>query len=88
MADDPAAERVTAALTEAIRAGELGDGTVGMVGSWILVGVYHDGDDERSVYLCPDDQRLHETLGLLDAGQVVYREAMRRWVLGDRDETD
>jgi hypothetical protein len=60
-----------------------------MVGAWILVGVYTDADgDQRSAYLCPTGQRLHETLGLVDAGQVVYREALRRWVLGDRDDDD
>ena len=80
---DPAAGRITAALADGIRAGECGDTTVGMPGGWALVAVYHDGDgDERVLMLAPDDQSLHVTLGLLDAGQTVWREQMRRWVLG------
>lgn len=80
--------RITAAIADAIKAGELGDTTVGMPGAWVLVGCYHDGDgEERAVFQVPDKQPLRETLGLLDTGQTVYREAMRRWVLGnERDD--
>ncbi len=80
---EPTAERITTALADAIRAGELGDTTVGMPGDWLLVGTYTDGEGgERTVFLSPDDQSLHFTLGLLDAGREVWGEAMRRWVLG------
>lgn len=76
------ADRITAAIADAIRAGELGDGVVGMPGSWVLVGVFHDEDgDERAIFESPGGQPLRETLGLLDSGQTVWREAMRRWVL-------
>ena len=86
---DPAAARITDALSASIRAGEMGDTEVGMVGAWVLVGMFHDGDgDQRSTFLCPDDQRLHETLGLLEAGRAVYGDAMRRWVLGNNREDD
>ncbi len=80
---DPTAERVTAALAEAIRAGEVGDTTVGMPGDWLLVATYTDGDgDERTVFLSPDGQ----SLGLLHAGREVWGEAMCRWVLGVGDD--
>lgn len=83
---DPTAERVTVALAEAIPAGEVGDTTVGMPGDWLLVATYTDGDGgERTVFLTPDDQSLHVTLGLLHAGREVWGEAMRRWVLGTGD---
>lgn len=85
MTDDEydATRRVTAAVADAIQAGELGDTTTGMPGAWVLIGVYHDGDgDERNYWLTSEGQPLRETLGLLDAGQTVYREAMRQWVLG------
>lgn len=85
---DPTAERLTEALAQAIQHGELGneDSRAGMPGAWVLVGVWHDTDgDERSAFLAPDGQSLHTTLGLLDAGQTVYREQMRRWVL-DADD--
>ncbi len=54
MTDDEfdTSDRITAALADAIKAGELGDTTVGMPGAWVLVGCYHDGDgDERAVSL-------------------------------------
>lgn len=82
---DPA-DRITAALGEAIRAGEMStDGTVtGMVGSWVMVGLWHDADGrERTVFLTPTRQPLVMTLGLLEAGQTVHRETMRRWVHDD-----
>ena len=79
---DPAAERITAALAEAIRAGEIGDTTTGMPAGWVIVANYHDADgDTRSIFLTATDQRLHETLGLLDTGQTVWREQLSRWVL-------
>jgi hypothetical protein len=84
MAD--AADRVTEALAEAIRGGELADdgATTGMPGAWVLVGIWHDDQGGgRTAFLSPDSQPLHVTLGLLDAGQTVHRESMRRWVLGE-----
>lgn len=84
---DPTAERITTALAESIRAGELGDSTVGMVGAWTLIGVYHDGEgDERCMFLTPDAQPLRETLGLLSVGQAVWQEELRRWVFDLDDE--
>ena len=85
---DPTSQRITEALAQAIQQGELSDDacTAGMPGSWVLVGVWHDQEgDERTAFLAPDDQSLHITLGLLDSGQTVYREQMRRWVLGSGD---
>ncbi len=83
---DAAAQRITDALAHAIHHGELADDgtTTGMPGAWVLIGMWHDAEgEERSAFLSPDDQPLHVTLGLLDAGQTVHREEMRRWVLGD-----
>lgn len=85
---DPA-DRITAAIGEAITAGEMAtDGTVtGMPGAWVLVGSWHDQDGEdRSIFLSPPDQPLVMTLGLLESGQTVHREMMRRWVLGYLDD--
>ena len=85
---DPTSERITDALAQAIQHGELADdgASSGMPGAWVMVGVWHDEHgEERTAFLAPDDQSLHTTLGLLDAGQAVYREQMRRWVLGDGD---
>lgn len=85
--EDAAVARITAALADSIRAGDAGDTTVGMPGAWCLVGTY-TGDDgsERTMFLSPDNQSLHITLGLLAAGQEVWGEAMRRWVLGNSDD--
>ncbi|MEU7978233.1 hypothetical protein AB0B63_06845 [Micromonospora sp. NPDC049081] len=81
---DPTAERITSAISEAIRHGELGNTNTGMPAGWVLVANYHDEDgDIRTAFLTADGQRLHETLGLLDTGQTVWREQLRRWVLGD-----
>jgi hypothetical protein len=83
---DPGADRITAALADAIRAGELGDTTTGMPAGWVLIGNYHDEDgDVRMAFLTADGQRLHETLGLLDSGQTIWREQLRQWVLADDD---
>ena len=82
---DPAARRITEAIAQTISNGELDneDVTAGMPGAWVLVGVWHDAEgEERTAFLAPDDQSLHITLGLLDSGQTVYREQMRRWILG------
>jgi hypothetical protein len=79
--DNAAADRITTAIAAAIQAVELGETGVGMVGSWVLIGSYADGDgDDRIVLLTATDQGLRETLGLLDTGQIAYREQMRRWV--------
>jgi hypothetical protein len=84
---DPTADRITAALSESIRAGELGDVTAGMPAGWVLVGTYHDEDgDLRTFFLTNDGARQHETLGLLAMGQTVWQEEARRWVLGQRDD--
>lgn len=83
---DAAEQRITQAFAEAIRHGELADdGTdTGMPGAWVLVGMWHDQNgEERTAFLSADGQSLHVTLGLLDAGQAVHREEMRRWVIGD-----
>jgi len=84
---DPAADRVTATIADAIRAGELGNTTTGMPAGWVLVASYHDEDgDVRLSFLTADGQRLHETLGLLDSGQTLWREQLRQWVLNDEDD--
>lgn len=84
--EDAAVARITAAFADAIRAGDVGDTNVGMPGAWALVGTYTDGDgSERTVFLSPDGQSLHITLGLLAAGREVWGEAMRRWVLDSDD---
>ncbi len=83
---DPAAERITATLADAIRAGELGDTQTGMPAGWVLIASYHDEDgDTRLSFLTAAGQRLHETLGLLDSGQTIWREQLRQWVLADDD---
>lgn len=85
MADtDAASDRVTAALAEAIRHGELGDTNVGMPAGWVLVGTYHGEDGTlRTALLTNSGASLHETLGLLDLGQIAWREQGRRWTHGD-----
>lgn len=85
MADtDAASDRITAALADAIRGGELGDTTVGMPAGWVLVGTYHDETGTlRTAFLTNSGAHLHETLGLLDLGQVAWRENGRRWANGD-----
>lgn len=83
---DLAAARVTSAIADAIRAGELGNTTTGMPAGWVLIASYHDEDgDVRLSFLTANEQRLHETLGLLDSGQTIWREQLRQWVLNDDD---
>lgn len=82
---DAISQRVTAAISDAIRAGEAGDDvTAGMPGSFVLVANYHDQDgDARTLFLTSDGQLLHETLGLLDMGQAVWRSEAASWARGD-----
>ena len=83
---DAASDRITAAIAEAIRAGELGDTTAGMPGGWVMVGTYHDADgDLRTCLLTNSGARLHETLGLLALGQTAWQAEAQRWALGDPD---
>lgn len=83
---DPVADRITAAIAESIRAGDLGDCNAGMPAGWVLIGTYHDEDgDLRTYFITSDGARQHETLGLLALAQTVYQEEARRWVLGDDD---
>lgn len=81
-APDPTAARIEAALSDSIRAGEMGEGiTAGMMGSWAIVGVYTDQDGKRRhIMLTADRQPLHETLGLIRAGDIIWSEGMRRWI--------
>lgn len=85
--EDATAARITTAFADAIRAGEVGDTTIGMPGAWAMVGTYNDADGAtRTVFLTPNDQAVHITLGLLAAGREVWGEAMRRWILGNNDD--
>lgn len=81
------AARVTAAIGDAIRAGEAGDATAGMPASFVLVANYHDQDGEaRTLFITADGQLLHETLGLLDMGQTVWRGEAVDWARGGAGE--
>lgn len=80
---DPVAERVNAAISDSIRAGDMGDCRVGMPADWVLIGTYHDDEgDLRTYFITNDGSRSHETMGLLALGQTVWQEEARRWVLG------
>lgn len=82
---DSAAARITAAIGDAIRAGEAGDTRAGMPAGFVMVANYHDEDGEtRTLFLTADGQLLHETLGFLDMGQTVWREEAIAWARGDR----
>ncbi len=86
---DEASDRVTAALADAIKAGELGDDTQGMPGRWVLVSTHYDSNGEtRVAFLADDESNTHDTLGLLSLARVAYEEQARRWVLDNQDEVD
>lgn len=89
MADEPldlASERVTAAIGEAIKAGELGDDTNGMPNQWVLISTYYDSEGQVCTAMLANNRaRTHETLGLLALGTVAWQENARRWVHGDDD---
>lgn len=79
VAEDPTAARVHRALAESLQAGEF-DGIQGVPGAWALVGVFYDQNGrERAILLTPDKQPLHMTLGLVNYGDTVWREQVRRW---------
>jgi RND superfamily putative drug exporter len=68
-----AAERITAALADALAAGEIGNG--GMPDRWVLIATTIDINGEiRPVPLASPGAHLHEILGLLDLGRVAWRE--------------
>ena len=83
---DLASDRISAAIAEAIHAGELGD-TRGMPAQWVLVATYYDSDGALcTAMLANSGAHTHETLGLLALGDVAWRENARQWVLGEQDE--
>jgi len=41
---DAASKRITAAIGDAIHAGELGDDLAGFVGKWVLAGAFYTND--------------------------------------------
>lgn len=83
---DAAADRITAALGDAIRAGELGECEAGMPAGWVMIGNYHDDQGElRSYLLTSPGSHLHETLGLLALGQAAWSAEAARWMHGDDD---
>jgi len=86
---DEASSRITAALAEAIKAGELGKDTAGMPAQWVFIGTYYDSQGETcTAFLTNNGARTHETLGLLDLGQVAWREHAARWALDNDDEAN
>ncbi|MFI6819735.1 hypothetical protein ACIBJE_02135 [Micromonospora sp. NPDC050187] len=86
---DAASDRITAAIGDAIRAGELGDTTTGMPAGWVLVGTYHDAEGElRTYFLTNNEAKQHETLGLIALGQTVWQAEAQRWALGDEADPD
>ena len=79
------ADRLRAAFEAAIAAGEVGSGG-GFAGAWVFVGRFVGADGTRDTALvCDVDAELLEVLGLLDVGQVNWREATREWVRGNPD---
>jgi hypothetical protein len=83
---DEASARVTDALAEAIKSGELGDDTAGMPAQWVFVGTYYDSQGETcTAFLTNKGARTHETLGLLELGSVAWREQAARWELDNPD---
>lgn len=86
MSDD-ASNRITGALADAIKAGELGDDTQGIPAQWVLVGTYYDSQGEVcTAFLTNDGARTHETLGLLSLGTVAWTEHAAAWVHGNSDD--
>lgn len=83
---DAASDRITAAIGEAIKAGELGDDTAGMPAQYVLCATYYDSTGQVcTAFLTNNGARTHETLGLLTLGDVAWRENARRWVHDDDD---
>jgi L-aminopeptidase/D-esterase-like protein len=81
------AARLRAAYQDAIAAGEIGAGS-GMAGPWVFVGRFVSQDGVRDTALvCDADADLPDVLGLLDVGQVNWREATRQWLTSDEETT-
>lgn len=81
---DEAADRVTAALAEALTAGELGECERGMPYHWVLIGTFLDEEgDTRTVFLSNEGARVHETLGLLALGTEAVKVQAERWIRSD-----
>jgi hypothetical protein len=84
---DAASDRITSAIGEAIKAGELGDDTNGMPAAFVLCATYFDSEGKVcTAFLTNNGARTHETLGLLALGDVAWRENARRWVHDSEDE--
>lgn len=84
---DPASERITQAIAEAIRAGELGEDSEGMPHQWVLIATHIDSTgSERTAMLTNNGAHTHQTLGLLAMGTVAWQENVRRWVDGQQED--
>lgn len=82
-----ASDRVTAAITDAIKAGEMGDDTLGMPGKWVLISTHYASNGEtRIAFFTDPDSNTHDTLGLLSLGTVAWTEQARRWVIDNSDD--
>ncbi|WP_326646665.1 hypothetical protein OG884_18695 [Streptosporangium sp. NBC_01755] len=81
---DALSERISHALAEAIKAGEIPGG--GMPDKFVLVGTSIDEDGgHRMIFSANNGARSMETLGLLDGGQAVWRSEFVDWVRGTED---
>ncbi|WP_410633358.1 hypothetical protein [Amycolatopsis sp. cmx-4-83] len=81
---DQFADRLSAAITAGIQAGELGEDTSGMPAGFVLVATYYDSTgDMRTALTVNNGARTHETLGLLALGTAVWEDEARAWVRGE-----
>ena len=79
-----ASRKITEAVAQAIKDGDLSDEAEGMPGSWVFVGSWIDGNGEnRTAFLTSQGSRRYEILGLLSVGTVAWEDDARRWVRGD-----
>lgn len=77
-----AARRLEVAYQEALAAGAIGPGG-GMAGTWVFLGRFVGPDGTRdTILLCDPEADLPDVLGLLDVGQVNWRQATLEWVRG------
>lgn len=81
---DAAARRLNTAFAEAIAGGDMGSDTAGMPNHWVFIGTYYDsGGEQQTAVLSDHGAGSHEALALLAVGDMVWREELRRWVIGD-----
>lgn len=82
---DALSERISHALADAIAAGEITGG--GMPDKFVLVATTIDEDGgNRLVFSVNNGAKTHETLGLLDGGQQVWRAEFVEWVRHGEEE--